>query len=104
LYSFDFLPPLHSFPTRRSSDLLVDLPERQLERHVDLDPLGLAVRELHVEPPATVEVDDRMRHRRVRALGQVVDLDGGGRLNVQLDRKSTRLNSSHVSISYAVFC
>src|SRR5699024_11402597 len=23
---------------------------------------------------------------------------------VQLDRKSTRLNSSHVSISYAVFC
>src|SRR5699024_11449146 len=24
--------------------------------------------------------------------------------NAQLDRKSTRLNSSHVSISYAVFC
>src|SRR5438067_6220546 len=24
--------------------------------------------------------------------------------NVRLDRKSTRLNSSHVSISYAVFC
>src|SRR5207249_9810382 len=24
--------------------------------------------------------------------------------SVQLDRKSTRLNSSHVSISYAVFC
>src|SRR5207249_7156424 len=26
------------------------------------------------------------------------------RLTQQLDRKSTRLNSSHVSISYAVFC
>src|SRR5699024_1606515 len=26
------------------------------------------------------------------------------RLNAALDRKSTRLNSSHVSISYAVFC
>src|SRR5690242_20933156 len=28
---------------------------------------------------------------------------GGGRLRA-LDRKSTRLNSSHMSISYAVFC
>src|SRR5699024_11880450 len=25
-------------------------------------------------------------------------------LSIQIDRKSTRLNSSHVSISYAVFC
>src|SRR5699024_12085339 len=25
-------------------------------------------------------------------------------LNISIDRKSTRLNSSHVSISYAVFC
>src|SRR5207249_9162581 len=33
-------------------------------------------------------------------------LDFAGRLKVQTDadRKSTRLNSSHVSISYAVFC
>src|SRR5207253_5856215 len=28
----------------------------------------------------------------------------GFRLNEQADRKSTRLNSSHVAISYAVFC
>src|SRR5699024_12132355 len=27
-----------------------------------------------------------------------------GSLSIQIDRKSTRLNSSHVSISYAVFC
>src|SRR5699024_11992834 len=27
-----------------------------------------------------------------------------GNLSRRLDRKSTRLNSSHVSISYAVFC
>src|SRR3989442_11468178 len=41
------------------------------------------------------------------------DLDGDGRVDqwgtlfdrrVSLDRKSTRLNSSHVRISYAVFC
>src|SRR5258708_26730697 len=29
---------------------------------------------------------------------------GGGREAVSLDRKSTRLNSSHQIISYAVFC
>src|SRR5690606_41919052 len=28
----------------------------------------------------------------------------GGELSKSLDRKSTRLNSSHVKISYAVFC
>src|SRR5690606_41448835 len=27
-----------------------------------------------------------------------------GRLGIRVDRKSTRLNSSHVKISYAVFC
>src|SRR5690606_37235436 len=47
--------------------------------------------------------------RRVQALDQRVahghrrrDLPRGGRQVV--DRKSTRLNSSHVKISYAVFC
>src|SRR5690606_39395732 len=30
--------------------------------------------------------------------------DLGGRLGKTADRKSTRLNSSHVKISYAVFC
>src|SRR2546426_3541208 len=29
---------------------------------------------------------------------------GGGTYGTQLDRKSTRLNSSHLVISYAVFC
>src|SRR5690349_22853349 len=37
----------------------------------------------------------RGRHRRVDA-GLIGDVEG--------DRKSTRLNSSHVEISYAVFC
>src|SRR5690242_20971282 len=31
-------------------------------------------------------------------------LDPGAQGRVALDRKSTRLNSSHMSISYAVFC
>src|SRR3712207_8439067 len=32
------------------------------------------------------------------------DVDEGDRAVAQLDRKSTRLNSSHANISYAVFC
>src|SRR3712207_8808007 len=28
----------------------------------------------------------------------------GGNINITTDRKSTRLNSSHANISYAVFC
>src|SRR5437870_10573020 len=41
--------------------------------------------------------------------GIVYALDDGAErfvpvLNMRLDRKSTRLNSSHVAISYAVFC
>src|SRR5438477_8996825 len=39
--------------------------------------------------------------RRVRATGGGIRLVGGP---AGLDRKSTRLNSSHMSISYAVFC
>src|SRR3712207_8855685 len=40
---------------------------------------------------------------------RVLDLTGeygelAGRLLADLDRKSTRLNSSHANISYAVFC
>src|SRR5699024_11766342 len=37
----------------------------------------------------------------------ILEIHGGPHLmygNTFLDRKSTRLNSSHVSISYAVFC
>src|SRR3989442_11587768 len=43
----------------------------------------------------------RQHHARVRLLGAHQRDLGGLAL---LDRKSTRLNSSHVRISYAVFC
>src|SRR2546430_10433972 len=42
-------------------------------------------------------LSQRSRRRRLRADSSVLR-DGGG------DRKSTRLNSSHSQISYAVFC
>src|SRR3712207_7058395 len=48
---------------------------------------------------------------RVTAVGELVDrrprrpVDGAlGEPRPDLDRKSTRLNSSHANISYAVFC
>src|SRR5439155_9189942 len=46
------------------------------------------------------------RSRRERDLDQPrrQGRQGGPALRVQRDRKSTRLNSSHVAISYAVFC
>src|SRR5947199_2975710 len=54
----------------------VDAAERQLERHVDLDPLGLAVRQLAVEPAAALQVDHRVRGGRVRALEEIVVGEG----------------------------
>src|SRR5207249_11953189 len=46
------------------------------------------------------------RCHRDRRLAGWVDRgrDGGAEHRADRDRKSTRLNSSHVSISYAVFC
>src|SRR3712207_8158597 len=41
----------------------------------------------------------------VLRLQELVDLGRGkGRIRPKVDRKSTRLNSSHANISYAVFC
>src|SRR5690348_18059028 len=66
------------FPTRRSSDLGVRV---HLQRHRPLE------RQDH-------DRRDGRHARGVLALGRFA----------ARDRKSTRLNSSHPSISYAVFC
>src|SRR5437660_2795357 len=55
---------------------VVQAPERQLERHVDLDPLRLAVGELQVDPAATLEVDDCVRDGRIGTLEEVVVGEG----------------------------
>src|SRR5205814_8568684 len=73
---------LHSFPTRRSSDLaLASLPKEQRAAVLYRDVLGLSYGE-------TAE-----------QMGRSVNA-----VTMLLDRKSTRLNSSHLGISYAVFC
>src|SRR5699024_12855736 len=69
------------------------------------------LRELHSLP--TRRSSDLAAHRLEAAPGPVGRLRGGDlcdpvcgvfRPLLPQDRKSTRLNSSHVSISYAVFC
>src|SRR5947207_11107993 len=49
---------------------------------------------------AAADVD--ARHAEIGMIQHVEEL--GAELYVQIDRKSTRLNSSHTVISYAVFC
>src|SRR3712207_7016433 len=65
-------------------------------RRVEVEAEGLARLELH--PPAPEASDPELRPLHV---GQ--DADGAVGALLQ-DRKSTRLNSSHANISYAVFC
>src|SRR5690606_41829784 len=93
---------LHSFPTRRSSDLLERVAPDDLELLLEvLDP----VRGDH-RPVLAVQ---RKARRGDAAAGEVAGRELPGRDVEHLvvgerDRKSTRLNSSHVKISYAVFC
>src|SRR5699024_12671661 len=74
---------LHSFPTRRSSDLMAP------SSHCSAD----------TSPSAAL---------KAMAFWLTTSPAKGSpwlrESCLQLDRKSTRLNSSHVSISYAVFC
>src|SRR3712207_8625529 len=52
---------------------------------------------------AEMQVLEHDEERGVLALGGDEVLEGAAHLIAQ-DRKSTRLNSSHANISYAVFC
>src|SRR5207245_9779963 len=87
LFSQSHLPhrPPHSFPTRRSSDL--NAPDIVVALHWSPDKSSNGT-------PGLVFCDESGRKP---GQGMHVTLS-------QLDRKSTRLNSSHGSISYAVFC
>src|SRR5690606_39627079 len=91
-------PPrdLHSFPTRRSSDLCDQ-------------PIGFLAENGR---PALIGGWCWLFAQFRREIGNVDNLTGGHHSQpvadifelAHVDRKSTRLNSSHVKISYAVFC
>src|SRR5207253_5627236 len=60
------------------------------------------------EAHASVNLDSAIAHRAARVarvkLGDGNSSGGIRSVVLERDRKSTRLNSSHVAISYAVFC
>src|SRR5690606_40722434 len=83
---------LHSFPTRRSSDL---------------DELTQSRNQFCPEPfhRCFCSVDrGRQFLQGVQVHGPQFDVKRQRCIMSTRDRKSTRLNSSHVKISYAVFC
>src|SRR5687768_18326821 len=100
---------LHSFPTRRSSDLEYDVVVASGEQvtsgllAITLQGMGLNARSymgsqlpIRASGHASALIDD------IDA-GVLERVFAGGGIAV-IDRKSTRLNSSHGYIAYAVFC
>src|SRR5690242_21212026 len=81
------------FPTRRSSDLLLDRDHLHVR-----DDAVLAAEIQHL-----LGLGDAADHGAGHGLAAAHERAGVQRRH-QRDRKSTRLNSSHMSISYAVFC
>src|SRR5207253_10551130 len=97
LSHFRVLRDLHSFPTRRSSDLTCQSGRALVKRGSGADyslwPQGRG------EGAGSLGICRRIKALRSRtsSSGELAERSSG-------DRKSTRLNSSHVAISYAVFC
>src|SRR5207244_12235433 len=83
---------LHSFPTRRSSDL-------GLGSAAYVDSYRSTVGAY--DPSVKTNPSDS---RYIDARSGTVEINGSIATIMGRDRKSTRLNSSHQIISYAVFC
>src|SRR5699024_12028678 len=93
------LHDLHSFPTRRSSDLGYGYNDSRYEK-VDADMQDISGNHPLATPMNSANYWASYKFPQGRLEGFGLGLGG----NYSGDRKSTRLNSSHVSISYAVFC
>src|SRR5688500_19539187 len=93
LYAYADPQDLPSFPTRRSSDL-----SHELALAIELNDAGISPSMLGISIRSET-ILDRYRIRGYTVENLVTTLKTEG-----LDRKSTRLNSSHLVISYAVFC
>src|SRR5205814_2458565 len=95
IFLYAHRPPsaLHSFPTRRSSDLIRKNGVPYSDKAVLTEYVTLLPGQQNDSYIAlTAFVDDP-----TYLTGQFIR-------TYNLDRKSTRLNSSHLGISYAVFC
>src|SRR3712207_7355618 len=88
---FPYTTLFRSNGARGEADRLADGDEMRVPFEAHVDPLS--VPELH-ECGVEIEVDAYGDRRGQRLVGE----------HSREDRKSTRLNSSHANISYAVFC
>src|SRR5699024_11914169 len=95
LYYSVALRVLLSFPTRRSSDLSF---YENISHQTDAAPYSVHYTEAAVDHEPVLYLH---WHHEMEFL---VLVQGEITVHMEEDRKSTRLNSSHVSISYAVFC
>src|SRR5438552_8763003 len=90
------LPPISTlFPTRRSSDLISIQPDEGISIAFDAKRPGTQMRTVTVQ--ANFSYQGSFRTKGPVAYETLL-------LDSMRDRKSTRLNSSHQIISYAVFC
>src|SRR4051812_49638677 len=92
-------------PTHENQESPMSSPTSLDADELDIDELRHEIDRLDAEILAAV----KRRTEVSQAIGKVRMASGGTRLVHSremkvIDRKSTRLNSSHMSISYAVFC
>src|SRR2546427_1483341 len=100
---------LTAFATVRATRHSARLAAQETQPHPDV-PGTYAAGECHAAPfpaqlpPLDSVVDSASLATALKAAGVDKRLVFGLRLGALTDRKSTRLNSSHSQISYAVFC
>src|SRR5207253_5485240 len=95
---------LYNFPTRRSSDLT------ELDPKFSFNKISFEIYKLLEEKAVTASTIRNFYLRRttprkktIEAIQRWIDEEKKENVNHSEDRKSTRMNSSHVAISYAVF-
>src|SRR5690606_39800835 len=95
---------LHSFPTRRSSDLGMNL--NIFNNHADRVKMANLAQIVNVLQAVILTEGEKMILTPTYHVMKMYNVHQDAQLiPIELkDRKSTRLNSSHVKISYAVFC
>src|SRR5437899_4471398 len=81
-------------------------PSKNISRFLfnDLAPADLSTLSLHDALPISFRGDRAKRAREIFVDEDVAHLERLPVPEPDLDRKSTRLNSSHLGMSYAVFC
>src|SRR5437899_1308320 len=94
---------LPSFPTRRSSDLVCSPIPQLIELEWNMIDACVNAGVSHIVLSSAMGAREYRKsfpswHRRVE------DKLKSTKISFTIDRKSTRLNSSHLGISYAVFC